>query len=278
MNMGKWVHRLTDKDEINKTAECAECGSVAIRSVGKGGWQCVLASRKCSIRYGKTPKGKAGKRENYARFVSTPEGKASRLATGVRSAAMPAHKVTKRESTARRLATPEGKAHQQEYSALYATTPKGKTVRREASARYRATPKGKAYFAEYATTVKCKEIHRRSRQKTQGHLCPELNLQEKSTLVGMQRNHCPVCENALDAQAEWGDPTFAQRDHAHEKDSNPGEYRGYLCGPCNSGLDRFDRETPKGARAAAYLELADKHYWHNEMLKVQAELMKEMVA
>jgi len=136
--------------------------------------------------------------------------------------------------------------------------PARKAAHRERDARYHALPAGKATL-------------RRFGQRRHGHLVPELNLREKEILVGMQGNQCPICLTGLDARAVWGDPRFPERDHDHLTHL----YRGYLCHGCNSCLDRFDRETPKGARAAAYIELADTHIMHEFMVQVQSVLIEQ---
>jgi hypothetical protein len=38
--MGKWVHRLSDKDFEMKTAICAHCGPVELKQVGQGNYRC----------------------------------------------------------------------------------------------------------------------------------------------------------------------------------------------------------------------------------------------
>lgn len=43
--MGKWVHRLTDVNEENRTATCEACGPVRVRSAGRGGWRCAPAQQ-----------------------------------------------------------------------------------------------------------------------------------------------------------------------------------------------------------------------------------------
>ena len=40
--MGKWIHRLSNKDFKNKTAFCLKCGQVEIRKNGKK-WQCPIS-------------------------------------------------------------------------------------------------------------------------------------------------------------------------------------------------------------------------------------------
>jgi L-lysine 2,3-aminomutase len=42
---GKWVHRLSMVDEKSRTALCAECGPVAIKSKGAVQWQCANKRR-----------------------------------------------------------------------------------------------------------------------------------------------------------------------------------------------------------------------------------------
>ena len=240
------LHHLFNIDEPNRMADCEACGRrVDIYSDGRGGWRCALAMREQQAQHRAIPEVREALREYNARRNATPEIKAAN-----------------RENHARYVATPKGKVIQQEANDRYFAQPEVMAANRERNARYHETPKGR-------------EVHRRAAQKRRGHICPELSRREKETLVGMQGGRCPICLIELDACAEWGDSSFAERDHAHPKDLNPREFRGYLDGPCNKGLDRFDRNTPKGARAAAYLELANTDYWHNEMLKVQSE-MKEM--
>ena len=46
--MGKWVHRLSNIDEVARTAQCSECGAVTIKKVGPGingqpRWRCKTA-------------------------------------------------------------------------------------------------------------------------------------------------------------------------------------------------------------------------------------------
>jgi len=88
----------------------------------------------------------------------------------------------------------------------------------------------------------------------------------------MQYMKCPVCLGFFDLDAVWPSHKVPCRDHAHEDELNPGEFRGYLCLLCNMYLNSFAEGTPKGTRAREYLALADTHYWHNIMLKVQSEL------
>lgn len=38
--MGKWVHRLSDKDLEAKTATCANCGPVDLKQIGHGNFRC----------------------------------------------------------------------------------------------------------------------------------------------------------------------------------------------------------------------------------------------
>lgn len=40
--MGKWIHRLTNKDIKQRTAICSTCGSVNIRKAGQT-WRCKIA-------------------------------------------------------------------------------------------------------------------------------------------------------------------------------------------------------------------------------------------
>lgn len=51
--MGKWVHRLSNKNIAEKTANCLNCGDVAIIKVKSGIWKCreALLERKYQSRY-----------------------------------------------------------------------------------------------------------------------------------------------------------------------------------------------------------------------------------
>lgn len=40
---GRWVHRLTDVNPVDRTAACLECGPVRVQKVGAHGWGCATA-------------------------------------------------------------------------------------------------------------------------------------------------------------------------------------------------------------------------------------------
>jgi hypothetical protein len=46
----KWKHRLTEVDTVNRTANCASCGKVKIRSRGNNQWRCAThQNEKCKL-------------------------------------------------------------------------------------------------------------------------------------------------------------------------------------------------------------------------------------
>lgn len=159
-----------------------------------------------------------------------------------------------------KLTAPESlQTRKARYQARYYATPEGKAASRKAQARYYATPEGKARRA----TPEYKSRHNAYRQKRNGHLLPEV-FGDVEIILEMQGGRCLVCKKRLAV-------VKAARDHDHET----GEFRGFVHGTCNRGISLLPREALRGSPAGDYLDLADTHYWHEQMLRVQKELKRK---
>ena len=76
--MGKWLHRLSDIDLVNKRAVCTDCGPVAIKLRGKLAPRCKMAMREKARREDKNrpnrvPKYRANKGGVCERCGFVPE-------------------------------------------------------------------------------------------------------------------------------------------------------------------------------------------------------------
>lgn len=67
--MGKWVHRLSDINEVTRTATCAACGPIGIRRKGSGLWRCCVKACQYPGRPDRPSRLRArGKQGGYRKF------------------------------------------------------------------------------------------------------------------------------------------------------------------------------------------------------------------